>query len=329
MPGKIQTVALGVAIILVLVSCGRNGKGTGQTNKDQAISGNLIIFHAGSLSVPVHEIADRFMKAYPNVKVLAEAAGSRECARKITDLRKPCDIMISSDYQVIDQMLIPEFADFNIKFATNEMVIAYLPESKFSDEINIQNWPALLARQEVAFGRSDPNSDPCGYRTLMTLQLAGKYYHKPDLAVIFEKKDLRYVRPKEVDLLALLESRTIDYIFIYKSVACQHNLKYLALPDEINLKNPEMAGLYASVSAKISGKKPGEYTLQKGEAMVYSITMLKKPWNPQAAMAFMQYFLDKNKGVAIVEKNGQPSIVPCKSETYNQIPDSLKKFALP
>jgi molybdate/tungstate transport system substrate-binding protein len=329
MPGKIQTVALGVALILVLVSCGRNGKGTDQTDKDQAISGNLIIFHAGSLSVPVHEIADSFMKAYPNVKVLAEAAGSRECARKITDLRKPCDIMISSDYQVIDQMLIPEFSGFNIKFATNEMVIAYLPDSKFSNKINLQNWPVLLARQEVTFGRSDPNSDPCGYRTLMVLQLANKYYHKPDLAVIFEKKDLRYVRPKEVDLLALLESRTIDYVFIYKSVACQHNLRYITLPDEINLKKPEMSDLYAKAEVKVSGKKPGEYALQKGEAMVYSITMLKKPQNPQVAMVFMKYFLDRDKGMKIVEKNCQPSVVPCKSETFNQIPENLKKFALP
>ena len=30
----------------------------------------------------------------------------------------------------------------------------------------------------------------------------------------------------------LLETHTIDYIFLYRSVAQQHDLKYLLLPDE-------------------------------------------------------------------------------------------------
>ncbi len=60
----------------------------------------LIIFHAGSLSVPFKEIAKEFEKLNPNTKIILEVAGSGTCARKITDLHKPCDIMASADYKV-------------------------------------------------------------------------------------------------------------------------------------------------------------------------------------------------------------------------------------
>ena len=45
-------------------------------------------------------------------------------------------------------------------------------------------------------------------------------------------------------------------MFQYKSVAIQHNLKYIELPDEINLSDPSNAEIYNSVSLDITGKKP-------------------------------------------------------------------------
>ena len=91
------------------------------------------------------------------------------------------------------------------------------------------------------------------------------------------------VRPKETDLLGLLEVHAIDYLFIYKSVAQQHNLQYITLPKEISLKDEAFQDLYASVSFEISGKKPGEYITKKGGAMIYGITIpqnTKSPKNP-------------------------------------------------
>ena len=55
----------------------------------------LIIFHAGSLSVPMKQIATEFEKRNPDVRVLLESAGSLVCARKVTELKKPCDIIAS------------------------------------------------------------------------------------------------------------------------------------------------------------------------------------------------------------------------------------------
>ena len=74
------------------------------------------------------------------------------------------------------------YADFNIKFASNEMTIVYHEGSRHSEEINAENWHEVLLKDDVAFGRSDPNADPCGYRAVLTSKLAEIYYKQEGLA---------------------------------------------------------------------------------------------------------------------------------------------------
>jgi molybdate/tungstate transport system substrate-binding protein len=291
-------------------------------------SGALIIFNAGSLSVPMKQLSDAFQRMYPRVNILAEASGSVACARKITDLHRDCDIMASADYSIIDKMLIPGYASWNIKFASNEMSIVYAAKSRYANEINSTNWYRILLRSDVSFGRSDPNADPCGYRTILMLKLAEKYYGKPGLTEAFLKKDTRFMRPKEVDLLSLLETNTIDYIFIYRSVAVQHRLRSLSLPDELNLRNPGMSELYNSVDVEINGDKPGKKIIQRGEPAVYGLTILRDAPHKKAALAFVNFMLSNKQGMQILEKCGQPSVIPSYTPTFDSIPASLKHFAV-
>ena len=95
--------------------------------------------------------------------------------------------------------------------------------------------------------------------------------------------------------MALLEVGEIDYIFIYRSVARQHGLKWVALPDEINLKNPEMAEIYRKVSVEISGQTPGSLITKAGAPMVYGVTIPKSARNPKAALAFVAFLLERDK----------------------------------
>jgi len=293
-------------------------------NNTQSKNNELVIFHAGSLSVPFHEISAEFNKQYPEIEIRAEAAGSRASARKICDLERECDIMASADYRVVKNLLIPTHADFNIQFALNEMVIAYTNISKFSENINSENWQEVLLRDEVAVGRSDPDLDPCGYRTLMVFQLAEKHYKTPGLVNKLEVKD-RYIRPKETDLLALLEAGEIDYLFIYRSVATQHGLNMILLPDEINLKSMDFSEIYNTASVKISGKQRGQFITCRGEPMIYSITIPKTVKNADAAESWIALLLSE-KGREIMEINGQPCISPAKAEPMNKLPDNLKPF---
>ncbi|GAI28734.1 unnamed protein product, partial [marine sediment metagenome] len=96
---------------------------------------------------------------------------------------------------------------------------AYTNKSRFGNEINRDNWYEILQRDGVRYGRSDPNQDPCGYRTLMVWQLAEDYYNAPELYDKLYGAAGELIRPKEVDLIALLESGDLDYAFEYSSVA--------------------------------------------------------------------------------------------------------------
>ncbi len=283
----------------------------------------IIVFHAGSLSIPFGEIEKVFEAKYPQYDVLREAGGSVACARKITDIHKPADVMASADYQVIDKLMIPKNAKFNAQFATNEMVLAYNKDSKYADEITTENWPQIFLKNGVKIAHSDPNLDPCGYRSMLVTELAEGYYKIPGLFDnLFgygdsyqngeENKDKVVVRPKETDLLALLETGQYDYLYIYKSVAEQHHLQYVSLPEEVSLKSAKFVDQYKMAEFKINGKKPGELITQTGAPMVYGITVAENdicPANKEGAKLFVNFVLSQ-EGQDIMVKHGQSVIAP-------------------
>jgi molybdate/tungstate transport system substrate-binding protein len=257
-------------------------------------------------------LADEYEKKNPGIKIIREAAGSLVCARKITELKKPCDIIASADYLVINELLIPEYATWSIRFATNEIVIAFQEKSKYAADIDSTNWMDILLRKDVTFSRSDPDSDPCGYRT-------------PGLAYKLVSKNSDFIRPKEVDLVALVESNAVDYMFQYKSVAIQHDLKYIELPDEINLSDPAKNDIYNSVSIDVAGSSPGSKITVKGEYINYSLSVLTEALNKKEAVDFISFLLG-NAGMDIFRKNGQEPIVPFSTEQPDLIPEELQKY---
>jgi molybdate/tungstate transport system substrate-binding protein len=278
--------------------------------------GKVIMFHAGSLSVPFEAMEKAFEAKYPKVDLLREAGGSQACARKVTDLKKPCDIMGSADYKVIDKLLIPEYADWNIRFATNQLVLCYTEKSKQADKVNKDNWYEILQKKGVVWGHSDPNLDPCGYRALMVLQLAEKHYKKPGLYdALIANRPKENIRPKSVELVSLLQTGNMDYAWEYLSVAVQHGLNYVVLPDQINLGNYKFDDFYAQAVVKVTGKKPGTFMEIKGGSCTYGITLIKNAPNKEAAVAFLKYMLAPEGGLKILKDMGQPPFIPCRIPT--------------
>lgn len=295
-------------------------------------AGKLIMFHAGSLSVPFAAMEKVFETKYPKVDLLREASGSRKCARKIADLKKPCDIMASADYKVIDNLLIPKFAEWNIRFATNQLVLCYTDMSKYAKEINADNWYEILQRKGIVWGHSDPNIDPCGYRSLMVMQLAEKALGKPGLYErLLANRPKENVRPKSVELISLLQTGNMDYAWEYLSVAVQHELNYIVLPDEMNLGNYKYDPVYESAVVKVTGKKPGTFATLKGKSCTYGVTIINGAPNKEAAVAFLQYMLDPEGGLKILKEMGQPPFVPARvptPEMKNKLPPELQKLVV-
>ena len=308
---------------LILLGCA--GRGDKQDNENNV----LHIIHAGSLTYPVKQMTEAFSKEYPELRIRTEAWGSKAGARRVTDLDNPADLFLSADYLVIEHMLIPAHASWYIPFAANEMAIVYTEESRHAGEINRDNWHDIIRRPDVNTGRSDPDQDPCGVRSVFTAKLAEIYYEEEGLAEELLTKAGQHMRPKETDLIALLESGHLDYIFLYRSVAVQHGLQYVVLPPELSLGDPDMDHWYAQVSTETLGTAPGHTITETGQSMVYGLTIPHKVENQKMAEKFAAFVLDKDKGQRIMEDSGQPPLSPGRTPYYRQLPEKLKEFAVP
>jgi molybdate/tungstate transport system substrate-binding protein len=297
---------------------------------NEPIKGDIVIFHAGSLRVPMAKMEKNFEAMHPGVDIKRTAGGSTKMARLISEKGKKADIMASADYVVIDKNLIPKFADFNIRFASNQLVLCYTDNSKFGSEINADNWYDILQKPGVVWGHSDPNLDPCGYRSVMVLQLAAKFYNKPDLyeKLISIRKD-EWVRPKAVELIAMLKEGKLDYAWEYLSVAVQHGLKYVKLNKHINLSDYKYNKFYEQAKVTVTGTKPGSTIDRTGKSITYGITQLKDAPNKAAATAFLAYMLSPEGGLKILKDMGQPpfepAIVPEKT-MFKSMPAQLQKL---
>ena len=323
MKGNYSKMVSCLVFFFVLFFIGIDGSVAGAKEK-------VIIFNAGSLTVPLAAMEKEFETMHPNIDILREAGGSTKMARMISELNKPADIMASADYVVIDKTLIPKNAQWNIRFATNQLVLCYTDKSRFADEVNADNWYEILVRPGVVWGHSEPNLDPCGYRSLMVLQLAEKYYKKPGLYQrLLDNRPEKNVRPKSVELVSLLKTGNMDYAWEYLSVAVQQELKYVVLPNQINLGDYKYDDFYSQAKVKVTGKKPGEFITRTGASCTYGITMVKGAPNPKGAVLFLEYMLSPEGGLKILKDMGQPPFIPCRVPTqgiFDLVPAPLKKL---
>lgn len=316
---------------------------------------SLIILHAGSLSVPLDKMAEDFEELNPGVTVVTESAGSRTTIRKVTELGRPCDIIGSADYKAIEELMFPDWAEWYICFARNQMVIAYRDGAPFADDIRNgeRTWYDVLVNEDVDYGHSDPDADPCGYRTLMVVQLAEKYYYDeaddfgltPDdnaadlydtlIAVPQGGTEMdrgrigggwgEVVKPKSVDLLYLLESGDLDYAFEYRSVAQQHEFDYIELPTEIDLSSLELEEFYTTCQVEVTGSEPRTSATLTGAPIVYGLTIPTNAPHPELAIAFVEFILSSD-GQAIMENCGQPAIVPAVASDSEKVPEELRDY---
>lgn len=266
----------------------------------------------------------------PNLDVVRESSSSRIACRKVTELSRKADIVATADYAMLREMLLPDLADWLIAPARNRIVIAYTDRSRYRTEINCDNWYEILLRDGVAYGYADPNQAPVGYRTLLTWKLADLYYADltGDRSLFDELKAAcpeSNVRPHCNELIPLVQSMGIDYVFQYESVALQHNLQFVQLPEEIDLSSEKHAELYSQASVTVEGMERGTTTTKVGRPIVYGITIVRDAPNPEAALEFVRILLSAD-GQRIMAESFQEPIVPALTSDASAIPEQLSEF---
>ena len=301
-PGRAQTgAAIRAAVLLALSWAVPVTPALGQS-----LRGPIVVYNAGSLALPFKELLDAFRASNPGVIPAQENSGSLEAARKLTELHKIPDVLGVADYNVIDDLLRPKYVTWYANFARNAMVLAYTERSIDAATIDSTNWWRVLLKKGVRAGHSDPALDPNGYRTLIVLQLAERYYREPGLAQRLDAAmPPKYQRPKEADLTALLQAGELDYAWTYRSLAETNGLKYLSLPKAIDLSDPSLTQEYEKASVRIPGanRASGDSLTLRGEPIIYALTIPVGAPHPALAAAFVRFTLSP-AGRAILQKNG-------------------------
>lgn len=324
----------------------------------------LSVFAAGSLIQPFNELEKAFETRYPYIDVLPEYHGSIQVMRHATDLHEKIDVIATADELLIPMLMYgtvdPEtgspYANWHLRFASNRMTIAYTPQSRHADEINADHWAEILLRPDVKVGLSDPRFDAAGYRMLMIFQLAETQLDKPALfedmfngqfrfgikteawesgvtvihvPEVLETKPGSHIlmRGGSIALLALLESGDIDYAFEYESVARQHNLQMVALPDSLNLGSPDVD--YSSVMVKLDFQRFASVKPEFGGGRIgYGITIPTNAPHPREAQLFLEFLLGE-EGRALMDAMYHPLYDPVLAVGYENLPPGLQKLVEP
>lgn len=326
MPSRWQKSTIALVILVVSLACFSLYGFYMQENYWSASSAGQVEIHvlcAGSLTEVVSELAYAFEAEHPFVKVHVSAYGSLECAR-LVKAGSRCDLLLVSDYNVIKDELggyvpgsVKRYCEWWVVFAGNEIVLALAPGNPAG--LDERNWYWKLAdpSQVKRWGRANPDSDPCGYRTLIVLNICDAYYPEhgdefpgyPKAGVLntlyLANPGNVFVAAKEFDLMVALQTGQLDAGWTYLSLAEQFGLNYIRLPRNVSLGDPssEFNEWYSRFTITTESGKT-----YRGSSISYAASIPTTSKNPYWATVFLRFLL--TKGLHIIERNGQPPISP-------------------
>jgi molybdate/tungstate transport system substrate-binding protein len=252
--------------------------------------GTAVLYIAASLTKPLGAMLDTFSRRN-DITVQRESGASLEHARKITDLGRVPDVILLADPEVFPQLLMPAYVAWYAELARNRMIIGYTDRSRYAAQIDSTNWLTILTRPDVQVGLPDPDLAPAGYRTLLLLALAGRYYHDPGLrARVLGNAPRKNMRPNAAELAALLQTGELDYIFDYESVAAAYGFHALHLPTAIDLGDPSLASQYAKASVRVRGRGGDSITFV-GAPILYALAVPRNAPHPEAAARLAAFIL--------------------------------------
>jgi len=292
-------------------------------------TGTIAVLAAGSLANPMTQVFDAFVHRHPGVELEQETAGSLDLVRRVTELGRRCDVLAVADFEVLPALVVPRHATWWIAFARNRLVLAHRADARGAADLARVPWYEVLLRPGVAQGHSDPDADPAGYRTLLAWQLAERHYGVPGLAKrLADAVPERNIRPKSVELVALVQAGELDYAWTYESVAADAGLVAERLPPEVDLGDPARASTYGAVSVDVAGNRPGTRRTIRGLPILYGLTIPTGAPNPDGAAALVAFLLSDEGRAALRRAHLDPLDRPQASDPA-AVPAALRSSVAP
>lgn len=231
--------------------------------------------------------------------------GSLALAHMILDRLQIPDVFISAD-PVVNRLLERPgpgpSAPWFLTLARTEMVIAYGPGSRFAPAFREaaagrRAWYEVLASPGLRLGRTDPQLDPKGYRTILVLRLAERHYRLPGL---------------EVRLLGATENLTQIFPEARRPAGVRPAGRGILLPDRGpgaaaavprparpgQPRRPRLERAYAQAAYRDPAGQ-----VHRGAPILYTITIPSTVRNPAGAIRFLE-FLYGPQGRRILSARG-------------------------
>src|SRR5919107_426923 len=338
-------------IIVVVFSLSIDNSFVTAATKDSQVSssnqGKVFVMYAASLIKTFeHSFGPLFQKE-TGYTYEGEARGSVQVANMIIDGLRTPDVFVSAGTIPIMKLMnssnsnnnnvgvgkssssSANLAQWLVKFASAEMVIAYSPTSHFYSDlekarIGEMPWYEVLSKQGFKFGRTDPKLDPKGYYMIITAKLSNIYYNDSTIKqrTLGDDRNPKQIFPEEI-LKTILEQGQLDAVAAYKHEAVARGLAYITLPPEINLADPTFSDFY----------KRASYTLGTGQAVFgepiyFSVTIPKTVKNPDGAISFVSFLLS-TRSEHILESQGLNYIKPVIEGKRDKVPSSIRNTIEP
>ncbi len=271
---------------------------------------DIRVTYAGSMGkVMDRSLGPAFAKQNDG-KYEGQGQGAYGMARLLASKKITADVFVSITPGPMQILKDAGLIDEAVPVASTSMVVAYSPKGKFAQQFaqskgTDASWLKVLATPGIKFGRTDPINDPKGQNIIFTLLLAEKYYKQPGIA---DKILGGYQNPAQTHLegglLARLESGQVDAAAGYESEVISAHLPYVALPDEINLSNPDMAKQwYDTVSFSVKDSAGKDKVLHTQPLVYYAAILKNAPHGAAAGKAFVDFMLSQ-PGQALFKQNG-------------------------
>ncbi len=290
-------------------------------------SGTVSVIYAASLTSLFEKRIGPAFRSASGFGYQGEGKGSVAIANLIKDRVRSPDVFVSADPAVnrsLQGAANGDFVSWWVDFARTEMVVAWSPKSRFASDFEAaksgrRTWESALEQPGLKLGRTDPELDPKGYRTLFLFQLDEQRTGVPGLSqrILGGAGNTSQVFPEE-QLVARLQTGDLDAGVFYTIEAVEAGLPYLTLPPAVNQGDPSEAARYAT--ATFTNKKGQAF---RGSPILFTAAVPSTSRNRRGAESFVQYLLSQ-RGQGLMAKAGLLPATPIAEGDPSTIPATLK-----
>lgn len=291
-----------------------------------AASGTVNVLYAGSLVGVNENIIGPAFHTATGYSYAGQGLGSIAIASEIKAGIATPDVVEFAD-PAVNALLMGKangsFVKWYITYGRSQLVVGYDPAGRFARAFaKVENrklpWYKPLEAKGFRLGRTDPQTDPKGYRTLFAFRLAQKLYHLKHLAskVLGSTENPAEVYPEQV-LVSRLLTGEVDAGIFYLSEVKDVGIPYITLPKKINFGDPKYSKLYATQSFK---NQQGQ--VFRGSPIYYTVTIPRTVKNEAGAVAFVKFVLGR-RARALSSGEGLLPVKPTIHGDKNALPPGV------